>query len=46
MDSGSAACARHAAENCELVERALGLGASAVAEAVQFVSARLELEAA
>jgi transposase, IS6 family len=29
-----------------LVERAFGLGASALAEAVQFVSERLELEAA
>ncbi len=29
-----------------LLERAFGLGASALAEAVQFVSERLELEAA
>jgi hypothetical protein len=29
-----------------LVERAFGLGASALAEAVQFVSERLELDAA
>ena len=46
MDSAPAACLAHAVENSELVERAFGLGASAVAEAVQLISARLELEAA